>query len=168
MPLLDDALVLMDRAKDSIQDFAYVNSDLVYAVGILAVGVGALVWIANRQPKSPGEGKKVNKGDYILSKRELKQQENNLIADEVENFLLKLYTDRKITEERYQHWHLRFGTQLGLKDLLPLKMTPEQMKVALAKKHRMPRTYRPVPFPKENKADKPKNALDAILSKFKS
>lgn len=116
-------------------------------------------------PKAkPGETMKA-KEKYILSKRELRQKENNLIADEVEEFLLRLFKDDKITAERYRHWHLRFGNHLGLRDLLPGKLTPEQMKSAIQARRKQAKTYRPVPFPKETKAVKAKNIIDKVLSK---
>lgn len=138
------------------------------ALGVTLI-ICVLLWLyvfasKNRSVKVPGEEQMNAKEKYKLSRRELKQKENNIIADEVENFLLKLYTDGKITEERYQHWHLRFGTQLGLKDLLPVKLTPDQIKIA-ARKRRSAGTYKPVPFFKEVAKYKPKNIIDAILNR---
>ena len=168
MSLWDDSLDLSIRARDTIQEFAYYNSDLVYATGAIAVVVGGLMWIATRQPKVqvPGEEKKMNKGEYVLSRREERQQEQNAISDALADGLLTALTKGTISDEVYRKAHLRLGSAFGFKDLLPLKnLTPEQLKEAI-KKRRGHKSYRPVPFPKET--PKPKNALEGILSKFRS
>ena len=166
MSLWDDSLDLGIRARDTIQEFAYYNSDLVYATGAIAVGVGVLSWLASRQPKDPGEGKKMNKGEYVLSRREERQQEQNALADALADGLLTALNKGTISDEVYRKAHLRLGGAFGFKDLLPLKnLTPEQLKEAI-KKRRGHKSYRPVPFPKEE--PKPPTTLKGILSKFKS
>ena len=168
MSLWDDSLDLGIRSRDAIQEFAYYNSDLVYATGAIAVVVGSLWWIASRQSKVqvPGEEKKMNKREYILSQRERRQQEQNALADALSDGLLTALTKGTISDEMYRKAHLRLGGSFGFKDLLPLKnLTPEQLKEAI-KKRRGHKSYRPVPFPKET--PKPKNTLEGILSKFRS
>jgi len=166
MSLWDDSLDLCIRLRDTIQEFAYTNSDLVYATGAIAVGVGVLWWIATRQSKIPGEEKKMNRREYILSRREERQQEQNAIADALADGLLTALTKGTISDEVYRKAHLRLGGAFGFKDLLPLKnLTPEQLKEAI-KKRRGHKSYRPVPFPKETPT--PKNTLEGILSKFRS
>ncbi|SRR6266849_1690354 len=164
MSLSNGALSLIDKLKDSVQDFAYVNSTLVYTVGALAVVAGTIALIAIRQSKNPGEGK-MNRGEYILSRREQRQQEQNAIADALADGLLTAFTKGHINEDTYKRVHLRLGTSFGFKDMLPVKLTQAQLKDAI-KKRRGHKSYRPIPFPKET--PKPKNTLDAVLSKFKS
>jgi hypothetical protein len=137
--------------------------------GVILGGIAViltLAWWFTRSKKVPGEGKMISRAEYTLSVREQKQAERNLVADEVSNFLLNLYEKGKISEERYQYWHLRFGTQLGLKDLLPCKkLGPEGVKKAI--KTRLSKrelSYKPVPFFKEEKKVKPKNIVDGILN----
>lgn len=163
MSLSNGALTFIDKVKDNVQDFAYVNSDLVYTVGIVAVLTGVLTWIATRQSKNPGEGKTMNRGEYVLSRREQRQQEQNKIADALADGLLTAFTKGDITEDTYKRVHLRLGTAFGFKDMLPVKLTPAQLKEAM-KKRRGHKVFRPVPFPKEK--PKAKNALAEILSKF--
>jgi len=168
MSLWDDSLDLAIRSGDAIQEFAYVNSDLVYATGVIVVGVGVMMWVASRQSKDkdPGEGKKMNKGEYILSRRELRQQEQNAIADALADGLLTALAKGTISDEVYRKVHLRLGGAFGFKDLLPLKnLTPEQLKEAI-KKRRGHKVYRVVPFPKETPTTP--TTLKGILSKFKS
>jgi hypothetical protein len=107
----------------------------------------------------------MNKGEYILSRREQRQKDQNAIADALTDGLLTALTNGKISEEVYQKTHLRLGGAFGFKDMLPLKnLTPEQLKEAI-KKRRGNKSYRPIPFPKETK--KPANTLEAILFKLK-
>lgn len=165
MSLLDDALDLGIKSRDVIQEFAYLNSDLVYATGVIVVAVGTLMWIATRQSRIPGEEKKMNRGEYILSRREVRQQEQNAIADALADGLLTALTKGTISDEVYRKVNLRLGGAFGFKDLLPLQnLTPEQLKEAI-KKRRGSKLYRPVPFPKETK--KPETTLEGILSKFR-
>lgn len=165
----EEAYIQLLRAKTELVDYYSANFDLIYlAVG--AVLFLALIGFTLHKVKKipdPGEDKMTTKGEYVLSKRELRQKENNLIADEVEDFLLKLHNAGKLTSERYQYWHLRFGTQLALKDLLPVKLTPEQLKQAM-KARRTVAKYRAVPFPKETPKTKKLNALEAALTKHLS
>lgn len=163
--MLQDATTQWDRFLVFLTEYNDWTDIFNLAVG--AVLIMAVTLIFRRCfRKKPGEVMVVNRGEYVLSKREIRQKESNLIADEVENFLLKLYTNGKLTSERYQHWHLRFGTQLALKDLLPVKITPEQLKQAM-KARRDCAKYRPVPFPKETPKPKLKklNALETALLK---
>lgn len=132
-----------------------------FAMGVALVA-GVLAYVMWPSRKVPGEGK-MKKAEYILSRREAKQKENNVIADEVETFLLKLFSEGRITEERYRHWHMRFGTQLGLKDLLPVKLTPAQIKKA-ANARLNSDIYKPVPFFKEVRKPRHKNIIDRILN----
>lgn len=165
MSLWDDSLDLSIKSRDAIQEFAYYNSDLVYATGAIAVVFGALWWIAFHLTKVPGEEKKMNRGEYILSRREKRQQDQNTIADYLSGGLLNAYTDGKIDEDTYKRVHIRLGTAFGFKDMLPQKLTPEQLKEAM-KKRRGHKSYRVVPFPKETPASP--TTLKGILSKFKS
>lgn len=162
--MIQDAYIQAERAKTFLLDFYQANDAMIYlAVGAVLI-VALLGFTLHKAKKIPGEEKKmVTKGEYVLSKRELRQKENNIIADEVEDFLLRLHNDGKLTAERYQYWHLRFGTQLALKDLLPVKLTPEQLKQAM-KARRTVAKYRPIPFPKETRTKK-LNALELALSK---
>lgn len=162
---LDDALALGIKAKDVLQNFAYDNSDLVYVVGTATVIIGGLFWLANRKPaKDPGEGTKMTKEEYILSRRELRQQEQNKIADALADGLLTAFTKGEISEDCYRRVHLRLGTQFGFKDMLPVKLTTEQLKEAMKK--RSGKVYKPVPFPKETPKKRFKNALEELLSKI--
>lgn len=145
---------MMEQAQEYLNEYYWV------LLGVAFIGV--FLGYSWSKKKIPGEGK-MKKAEYILSRRELKQKENNVIADEVENFLLRLFSEGKITEERYQHWHMRFGTQLGLKDLLPTKLSPAQVKKA-ARARLNNGVYKPVPFFREEKRIRPKNIVDRILN----
>lgn len=150
----------VNDAKDFFsQQYVIVTIDVLAAVALTYV-----VW--KLWPKKiivavPGEGT-MKRAEYLLSKREKKQQENNTMADAVEEMLLTLFTKGVITQERYEYWHARFGTQLNLKDLLPGKMTAAQVKQA-AKTRLANGVYKPVPFPKEERKIRPKNIVDRLL-----
>lgn len=159
----EDVFAYGQRLKDSASAFAYDNSDQIYVVGVTALIIGVCLFLFSRF-KSPGEEKVMKKEAYILGKRQQKQRENNLIADGVAAILLDLSAKGELTPERYKYWHLRFGTQLAMKDLLPAKLEPKQVKEAMRKRIGNG-VYKPVNFPKETKERKAKNALDAILNK---
>ena len=109
----------------------------------------------------------MSKESYVLSKRQRKLREHALIADGVAAMLLDLYTKGELTAERYQYWHLRFGTQLALKDLLPQKLSPQQLKEAM-KKRIANGVYRPVSIPGPPvKKTRYKNKLEEILATVK-
>lgn len=158
-----DLAIATEIKMEQVQEF-------LNQYGVIVGGVAAIIGLAWYFTKSSsGEGK-MRKSEYILTMREQKQKERNLIADEVASLLLKLYSNGTITEERYRYWHLRFGTQLGLKDLLPVKkLGPADIKKAvkarLAKKELI---YKTVPFFKETKKEKPKNVIDGILKNIKA
>lgn len=136
---------------------------------LLGAGVVVVViymvgrWWLNHKKSVPGE-EKMKKEEYLTSKRQRRNKERSLIADGVGDLLLNLFAAGAITEDRYKYWHLRFGTQLALKDLLPQKLTPEDIKSAM-KKRVGNGVYKPVPFFKTTgeKKYKPKNKIDAIL-----
>lgn len=163
MTELDDALVFAVKAKDVVTNFAFDNSEIIIAMGVAGIVVGLILWIANREPKNPGEGRKMKREEYILSRREARQQEQNRIADALEDGLLTALTKGTISDETYRKVHLRLGGQFGFKDMLPLKnLTPEQLKEAI-KKRRGHKSYRPVPFPKETPKVTFKNSLERIM-----
>lgn len=165
--MLQDAYIQAGRAHTFLLEFYNDYDGLIWlAVGavLILLLLGFTLHKGKKQPHPGEDTKMVTKGEYVLSKREQRQRENNVIADEVESFLLKLFTDGKITEERYQYWHLRFGTQLALKDLLPVKLTPEQLKKAMTARRTVAK-YKPIPFPKETPKKKKQNALEVALQK---
>lgn len=149
-----------ETSKNFSMAFAYDNGVQITAVGVTVLFIALVVYICYR---FPGEEKKMTRGDYVLSKRMLKQLERTMIADAVAEMLLNLFSKGKLSAERYQYWHLRFGANVPLKELLPVKLTPEQLKLAM--KRRVGNgVYKPVPFFKEGpKTKKPRNKLDAIL-----
>lgn len=130
-------------------------------LGVIVLGAATyLSWTT-----IPGEGTmKMTKGDYVLSKRQQKLREHTKIADGIASMLLDLFNKNELTAERYQYWHLRFGTQLALKDLLPVKLTPVQIKEAM-KKRIGNGVYKPVNIPGGKTEARAKNVIDKILRK---
>lgn len=133
--------------------------------GFVGIALGGFVWyIWPRKPevKVPGEGA-MKKAEYILSKREQRQQDRNTMADLVGDMLLTALAQDKLSNEKYRYWLVRFGTLLNLKDLLPGEMTPADIKKALKAKRSL-HPYKPVPFVKEEKVKKPRNIIDKLLN----
>lgn len=154
------------RLQDLSAAFVRDNIDQIYVVGVTAVLIAAglcSMWLYKR---FLGRKPPMKKAEYVLGKRQQKQAENNLIADGVADLLLNLYCKGKLTPERYAYWHLRFGTQLAMKPLLPGKLEPSQVKEAM-KKRIGNGVYKPVVFPDTNKKKgrRPRNALDALMNK---
>lgn len=145
----------------AVQDFLSVYG---VALGLVLIFF-LLAYLMMR--KAPGEEamKKMTKGEYVLSRRQQKLREHSKIADGIASMLLDLFAKGELTEERYQYWHLRFGTQLALKELLPVKLTHIQLKEAM-KKRTSNGVYKPVKLPgHEEKQPKAKNIIDKILSR---
>lgn len=114
--------------------------------------------------KVPGE-EHMKKEEVRLSLRQLRRQENSLMADKIGDLLLNLLAEGRITPERYETWCLRFGKQAGLKDLLNGKLlTNEQKKKAHAARIKFLAASKPIVFPKEKKVVKPKNIVDSLLT----
>lgn len=150
---------------DEIVSFMTDYHDQMALLGAVLFLVSTVGFMLHKVKKVPGEEPKMNKAEYILTKRQQRKIETSLIADGVEDLLLKLFAEGKISEERYQAWHLRFGKQLGLRDLLPI---PKPLTVAQRKQASIARlkngVYKPTQIPKEKKVYKPKNIVDSILN----
>lgn len=133
----------------------------------LVVGATILVCVAvwhftrSKQVTVPGGEPKMTREEYTMTKRQRKLRQHTLLADGVAEVLLNLLAKGEMDDDEYKRWHLRFGTQLALKDLLPQTLTPEAIKDAMKK--RSGHAYKAIPFPKEEKKYRPKNIIDKVL-----
>lgn len=114
---------------------------------------------------SRGRGKEmVTRGDYVLSRRQRRLRQNEMMADGINELCLRLYAANELTEADYERWVERCGKRLGLRDLLPRKLTGDELKAAI-RKRTMNGSFRPVRFfrNKQKQEKKAKNKLEAIL-----
>lgn len=163
---MDNAMIQLRRIKQTGLEFL----STLDSTDILLIAVGAAVvllligFTLHKSKKIPGEeAVKKTKGEYVLSRRQQKLRERALIADGIAELLLTLSAKGELTLERYRYWHLRFGTQLALKDLLPSSLTPIQVKDAMRKRIGNG-VYKPVNIPGPPiKKKRYKNKLDEIL-----
>src|SRR6266404_6261888 len=108
--------------------------DFMNTYGVVAgasATIGALLWWWKAE--SPGEGK-MTKEEYQLTRREQRQKDQNNVADALADGLLTAFTKGTISEETYKKVHLKLGAEFGFKDLLPVKLTPKQGKLARRKR----------------------------------
>jgi|SRR6185437_10991053 len=166
---MDNLLIQGTRIRHTIEGLY--NSDpqgFLMAVGVAIAVMLIIGFTLHKGKKVPGEDamnmRHVKREVYQLTKRQLKLREHTLIADGIADLLLELFRRNELTSERYQYWHLRFGTQLALKDLLPQKLTPAQVKEA-AQKRINNGVYRPVRIPGEPiKKVRYRNKAEEILA----
>lgn len=157
--MLQDAYIQAERAKTFLLD----NYDLVYATMGVVLVLLLIGFTLHRAKKIPGEETVTNKGEYVLAKRQRRLRQNEKVSDGISDLLLALHAHGELTSEDYERWNLRFAKRLGLRDLLPRKLTSVEMKVAMKKrlgKHVTPK------LPKE--VIKKQNALELLLSKHVS
>lgn len=126
---------------------------------VLVIGYGL-----HKAKKVPGE-EPMKKEEVKRSLRQLRREENAMIADIVGDGLLNALAAGKLTPERYDAWHLRFGKRAGLIDLLKpgRKLTTAQRKKACAARIKYLQSCKPVPTPVV-KETKPKNVIEQILA----
>jgi hypothetical protein len=151
----------MNEAISFVTDYY----DILLVLGAFAVIVVYLLYIGYslyKAKKVPGE-EPMNKEQVLLSLRQQRRAENSLMADKVGDLLLDMLVEGKITPERYDVWHQRFGKKAGLRDLLTGKkpLTKEQKRKMHAVRLKYLKDTKKPTLPKENK--KPKNAIEAAL-----
>lgn len=127
---------------------------------VLVVGYGLY-----KVKKVPGE-EPMKKEEVRRSLRQLRREENAMIADIVGDGLLTALAAGKLTPERYDAWHLRFGKRVGLIDLLKpgRKLTEAQRKKACAARIKYLQSCKPIPTPVVKETKKPKNVVEEILN----
>lgn len=142
---MDEAMIQFLRIKTAAVDIYTTYPDLC-AVGAVIVLIGILGWTLHKAKRIPGEEIQMKKAEYVISKRQRKQRIHTLLADGFGDVLLTLLSKGEINQEEYQRWHMRLGTQLALKDMLPQPLTPELVKASM-KKRIGNGVYKPVHIP---------------------
>lgn len=144
-----------------------------FAVGVAVVVVVIAGWYLFATRKSQGEIEIVKplpkREQYRLNRKTAKARQRTLIADGIGDLLLDLYSRDELSDDDYKRWNLRFGAVVGLAELLPQKLTPQDLKIAVQKRRGSGfYKYRPLKKLEEVIARKPVNPIEAILSKHKA
>lgn len=164
---MEHAKALFFGAAQTGMEFYRDNTELCVTMGVVLVVLAIIGFTLHKGKKVPGEEAMITKEVYVTNRRVRKQHIKALMADGVADLLLDMYTKNVLNKEEYERWHMRFGTQLALKDLLPQKLTPELVKSA-AKKRINNGVYKPVNIPGPPvKKDHHKSKLAEILSTAK-
>jgi hypothetical protein len=126
---------------------------------VMLMGVGAYL-------ARPREGMgKMSKEDFKRREQTRKAQERQAVCDMIEEGLLKLHSQGKLSETGYRNWHLRLGHEFNLNDLLPGKITAAELKVSLKKRRNGGNyhgIYKPVKLPGERKL----NQLEILMHRL--
>lgn len=150
----------MDEFASFVQN--YTDQLLLGAAVAVIILIPVIGYVLHKAKKVPGE-EPMKKEEVKLSLRQLRRQENTLMADDIGNLLLTKLAEGKITPERYQTWMLRFGKSAGLRDLLNGKtLTDDQKKKCHKARIKFLAESKPITFPKEKV--KPKNVIEGLLN----
>ena len=147
---------------------------LMWIVGAAIFMLFVIRWQSRKKVvKVPADGETtMSKSDYRTSRSLRKNVVRSMIADDVAAMLLNRFTKGDITEDEYKVLHIRFGVDYNLPDLLPQKLKPEHLKVAI--KHRLSSgmyKHASIPGPKPGEQEKPagkKSLLQQIFEKHKA
>lgn len=145
-----------------------INGDALYVMGAITVSALFIAFFIidamKKTPRTvevPMEVGPMTREEYKRQTRSRKEAEKKAIADGITDLLLTLNTKGVLSDEGYRHWHLRFGTTLNISDLLPAKLTAEQLKLAI-RRRTAGTFYTPVKLPDGHYYKPPKKELNQL------
>lgn len=125
----------MTRLVGEVADFVRVNA-VPMGICLLLLLSGGGAYLASRFTRNEGKMQrdKAAKKQYIIDDKVRRYIERLAIGEMVADGLLRLHTKGELSAEGYRNWHLRFGAEFNLPDLLPGKLSAAELKTNLKKR----------------------------------